>query len=101
MKTEKCTETHLQAILVPHWVLAPLMAQLVPCRLVCQQYLEVLLYLVHPQVLVLQEVLEVQEVLLHPEVLVAPHFQAYLVVPCLPATESSLTVQFSAHTRDK
>lgn len=97
MRIEKCKEADLQAALVSHWVLAPLMVQLVPYLLVCRQYLEALLFPVHPQVLALQEVLEVQEVLLHPEALVAPHFQACLVVPCHPATVFSLIVQCSVH----
>jgi hypothetical protein len=92
-KTEKYKEADLQAVLVPHWVLAPLMVRLVPYLLVCRQYLEVLLFLVHPQVLALQEVLEVQEVLLHLEALGAPHFQACLVVQCHPATTFSVMVQ--------
>lgn len=100
VKTEKCKEADLQAVLVPHWVLAPLTARLVPYLLVCRRYLEVLLFLVHPQVLALQEVLKVQEVLLHPEALGGPHFQACLVVQRHPVTALSLAVQCSAHMNE-
>jgi hypothetical protein len=77
----------------------PLTAPLVPYHLVYQRFLEVLLFLVHPQDLALQEVLEGQEVLPRLEDLGAPHFQAYPVVQSHPATEFFLMVCYLAELR--
>lgn len=75
-----------------HWVLVTLMAPLAPYHLVYQRFLEVLLFLVHPQDLAPQAVLEGQEVLLCLEVLVVPHFQTCQVVQFHPTTELFLMV---------